>query len=150
MRLGQKVWIFIDETGSDNQSRVLAVTAVVLDEPEHIRRSLRRLRSELTNDAFYADYRCLGAGGSTKAFHFTDDPPAIREKVLCVLAELPFDAYACFAEKGEPGDAGGSIARLKLHWMRNNTLKQLAYLKKYSAAIPHLKRSCPNFMSTRR
>lgn len=119
-------YILVDETGNDTASDILAVVAVVCDELESVRRSLRNLREDVESDPALSQLRSVRRSLPKRGFHFTDDHSAVRKRVLAVLAELPYDAYVCFATKNNvPCDTGFGwydrlLGRLLFDRLRDN------------------------------
>ena len=91
----QDVFMFVDETGIDEESKILAITCIVTREPEHIRKALTKLKQELVKKKGFKDIPSI-QNLEKKGFHYCEDHKDVRSKVIDLIAILPFEAYICY------------------------------------------------------
>jgi len=93
------IHMFVDETGTDAHSGIVAVACVVLDDPAHVRDRLRATRRAIEDDFHLRNFSSVRAVPEGHLFHFSQDHPEIRNRVLSTICDLPFDAYVALARR---------------------------------------------------
>jgi hypothetical protein len=94
----QDIFMFVDETGLDEESRILAIACVITSEPGNLRSSLERLKQGLVKNKRFKDIPSV-KDLENKSFHYCEDHQDIRPKVIDLIATLPFEAYICYKRK---------------------------------------------------
>lgn len=90
--------MYIDETGVDKDSTILAIACIATREPEHCKRRLESLKSELLKDKRFRDIPSI-VNLKSKGFHYCEDHQDVKPKVIELIAKLPFEAYICYTKK---------------------------------------------------
>jgi RNA-directed DNA polymerase len=100
MMVAQNVFMFIDETGIDEESDILAIACIITKEPSHLRRRLEALKTELQKQRFFRDIPSI-KNLEKKGFHYCEDHQDVQPKVIELISELPLDAYIYYKRKQE-------------------------------------------------
>ena len=85
--------------GKEGCSKLLILGFIRTEEPELLRKSILKLREDLSKDPYLEKIPSLSK--SLKYFHATDDSPEVREKVFKGILDLPFKAEFIVARKIE-------------------------------------------------
>lgn len=94
----QDVFMFIDETGIDKESNIIALSCVATREPQHLRNKLKSLKKEMLKDKRLKDIPSI-KNLEKKGFHYCEDHQDVRPLVIEQMAELPFEAYITYRPK---------------------------------------------------
>ncbi len=94
----QNVFMFIDETGIDEESKILAIACITTSEPKHLRDRLEKFKLDLPKEKQYKDIPSV-KNLQKKGFHYCEDHQDVRSKVIDLISELPFEAYICYKRK---------------------------------------------------
>jgi hypothetical protein len=106
-------YFFVDESGDPNFydakghlivgepgcSPILILGFIATDQPQNLRRELRRLQQEVATDKYLAAVPSLKK--SLRAFHAKDDCPEVRQAVFKLIVNLPFESQFVVARKIE-------------------------------------------------
>lgn len=90
--------MFIDETGLDEESKILAIACIITSEPGLLRTRLEKLKQELVKEKRFKDIPSIKTL-QKKGFHYCEDHQDVRPKVIDLIAELPFEAYIYYKPK---------------------------------------------------
>jgi len=101
------LYIFIDESGTDNKSPILVVMAILTEDPKSLRSKIATLIDEVKRDPELGNIDSVKKGFST--FHYAEDHFEIKNKFIDILPELNFDAFASFVRKDELVDRGDKL-----------------------------------------
>jgi hypothetical protein len=94
------VFMFVDETGIDQDSTILAVACIITNEPDYLRSELENLRQSFLRDPYLKSVPSVQKSLSKNGFHYCEDHPVdIKPKVIDLIMKLPFLAYICYLEK---------------------------------------------------
>ncbi|HEY9802111.1 MAG TPA: DUF3800 domain-containing protein [Leptolyngbyaceae cyanobacterium] len=94
------IFIFIDETGTDEKSNLLAIACITTHDPDYIRNQLEKLKEEITSDSIRNKMQSVRKSLSNKGFHYcADDTTEVKAHVINLISQLPFKAYICYQEK---------------------------------------------------
>lgn len=95
------MYFFIDESGFDNESKIIILGLVILNDPVRAREKIRELIENILHDPILRTIpnaeNKLRKGG----LHYSEDSYEIRNKYIGFMSELTFQAYICFVEKKE-------------------------------------------------
>jgi|GEM_PF-2053047 len=94
----QNIFMFIDETGLDEESKILAIACIITSEPGLLRTRLEKLKQELVKKKRFKDIPSIKTL-QRKGFHYCEDHQDVRPKVIDLIAELPFEAYIYYKPK---------------------------------------------------
>jgi hypothetical protein len=97
--ISKNFFMFIDETGLDEESKILAISCIITSEPGILRSSLDNLRKKLMSEKRFKDIPSVKKL-ENKSFHYCEDHQDVRPKVLDLIATLPFEAYIYYRPKG--------------------------------------------------
>jgi dGTP triphosphohydrolase len=103
------VFLFIDETGSDEKSTMLAVACIITDNPDSLRSKLDELKLSILRDSIFKTLPSINKL-SNKGFHYCEDHKEIQSKVIELIRELSFRAYICYQEKEHDFDASAGYS----------------------------------------
>lgn len=93
------VFMFVDETGTDQDSRILAIACIITNEPDYLRCELEKLRESFLRDPVLKSVPGIQKSLSKKGFHYCEDHLEVKLKVIHLIRQLPFEAYICYQEK---------------------------------------------------
>lgn len=96
--VAQNIFMFIDETGIDQESKILAIACVITNEPGYLRSSLENLKHRLIKEKRFKDIPSV-KNLENKSFHYCEDHQDVRPEVIDLIATLPFEAYICYKRK---------------------------------------------------
>ncbi|TAN42877.1 MAG: hypothetical protein EPN22_11720 [Nitrospirae bacterium] len=94
------VYFFVDETGTDKKSKIIAFSLVILNNPDNIRTSIAHLKEDILHDPRLKTIPSIQTLAD-KGFHYQEDSREIRSEFIKMIAKLPFDAYVCFINKDD-------------------------------------------------
>jgi len=94
----ENISIYIDETGVDENSTILAIACIITREPSLCEKRLDSLKLDLLKDKRFRDIPSIG-NLKTKGFHYCEDHQDVIPEVIRLIAELPFDAYIYYIHK---------------------------------------------------
>lgn len=98
MMATQNVFMFIDETGIDEESKILAIACIITNEPGHLRKKLEKLKLDLPKEKRYKDIPSI-KNLESKGFHYCEDHKDVRSTVIDLISELPFETYIYYKRK---------------------------------------------------
>jgi hypothetical protein len=93
------VFMFVDETGTDQDSTILAVACIITNNPGYLRDELEKLRKNILRDPFLKNLPSVQKSLSNYGFHYCEDHPEVKPKVIELIRQLPFQAYICYQQK---------------------------------------------------
>lgn len=93
------VFMFVDETGTDQDSTILAIACIITNEPEYLRSELEKLRKSILRDHVLKSVPGIQKSLSKKGFHYCEDHLEVKFKVIDIIRQLPFTAYICYQDK---------------------------------------------------
>lgn len=93
------VFMFVDETGTDKDSTLLAVACIITNEPNYLRDELEKLRKSILREPFLKSLPSIQESLSKKGFHYCKDSLEVKLKVIDLIMQLPFQAYISYQEK---------------------------------------------------
>ncbi|BAZ79212.1 DUF3800 domain-containing protein [Sphaerospermopsis kisseleviana CS-549] len=98
--VSKDIFMFIDETGTDEKSNILAIACITTHDPDYLRSKLENLRKKLLKDPIRLTLTSVKDSLSKKGFHYcADDTTEVRPHVINLISQLPFQAYICYQEK---------------------------------------------------
>lgn len=92
------VFMFVDETGIDLESKILAIACIITSEPGNLRNELEALKRELIKNKRLKDIPSI-KNLKEKGFHYCEDHQDVRPQVIDLIAKLPFEAYIYYKHK---------------------------------------------------
>ena len=95
------LYIFIDESGTDDDSNVLYMSLILTEDPESIRNECTKKIQEILHDPELRQNIPSVRERGLNYFHYTSDHPEIKTEVIKLLPLLNFDSYILFARKDE-------------------------------------------------
>lgn len=98
------IFIFVDETGTDQDSPILAVACIITHEPSYLRDELKKLKDSIFRDPDFQSVPSVKSL-SKKGFHYCEDHFEVKPKVIEVIRRLPFQAYICYQKKERDFDS---------------------------------------------
>jgi uncharacterized protein (UPF0147 family) len=125
-----KLYIFIDESGTSDGSPFLYMSAVVTNSPHAIRSSCESLIQKIEHDPELSQNIKSVRENGIKCLHYVDDHPEIRTAVINLLPSLNFDGYIIFARKSELDKSLSKVELLKL--LLENLLRSRLLEKHYA------------------
>lgn len=93
------VFMFVDETGTDQDSMILAIACIITNNPTYLRSELEKLRKSILRDPFLKSAPGIQKSLSKKGFHYCEDHLEVKLKVINIIRQLPFEAYICYQDK---------------------------------------------------
>jgi hypothetical protein len=93
------VFMFVDETGTDQDSTILAVACVITNNPDYLRDEFEELRKNILRDPILKNVPSVQKSLSKHGFHYCEDHPEVKPKVIELIRQLPFQAYICYQQK---------------------------------------------------
>ncbi|MHC5830620.1 MAG: hypothetical protein ACYT04_85410, partial [Nostoc sp.] len=91
---------FLDETGTDKESNLLAIACITTHDPDYLRSQLETLKNEILSDPIRSRIPSVQESLSKKGFHYCeDDTTDVKAHVINLISVLPFKAYICYQEK---------------------------------------------------
>jgi hypothetical protein len=93
------VFMFVDETGTDQDSTLLAVACIITNNPDYLRNEIEKLTKSLLRDPFLKNVPSVQKSLSKYGFHYCEDHLEVKPKVIELISQLPFQAYICYQEK---------------------------------------------------
>lgn len=97
----ETLYMYVDESGVDENSDVLFMSLVVTEDPESIATSCKTLIDNILNDPEMSENIESIRNDGLKAFHYTTDHFEVKSKFIDLLSVLNFDAYVTFVRKHE-------------------------------------------------
>ncbi len=91
---------FIDESGFDDESNILLVGLVIIDNPDITRDSINALKEDILHDPFLGEIPTIGELKSI-GFHYSGDHFEVKNKFIDLISCLIFLSYICFVPKNE-------------------------------------------------
>lgn len=110
----KKMYIFIDESGTSDDSQFLYMSAVVTDSPHDLRIKCESLIKEIHLDPELSQNIESIQKYGMKHLHYSADHDEIRRKVIDMLPTLNFSGYLIFARKNELTGNLSKVDQLKL------------------------------------
>lgn len=93
------VFMFVDETGTDKKSTILAVACIITDNPDYLTDKLEKLKKSILRDPVLKSIRSVTESLSKHGFHYCEDPLEVKPKIIELIRQLPFEAYICYQDK---------------------------------------------------
>lgn len=93
------VFMFVDETGKDQKSTILAVACIITDNPAYLRDGLENLRQIILRDPVLKTIRSVTESLSKHGFYYCEDHLEVKPKIIELIRQLPFEAYICYQDK---------------------------------------------------
>jgi len=93
------VFMFVDETGTDQKSTILAVACIITHNPDDLRAELEKLRQSILGDQVFKSIRSVTESLSKHGFHYCEDHFEVKPKIIELIRRLPFEAYICYQDK---------------------------------------------------
>lgn len=96
--------MFIDETGNDDKSNILAVACITTNEPHFLRNKIDDLKQKILRDPHLKTLPSIKTSFSKKGFHYCEDHDEVKKEFLQLIMQLPFKAYICYQNKNNDFD----------------------------------------------
>lgn len=93
------VFMFVDETGTDTESKILAVVCIITDNPDYLTNELEKLKKSILRDPVLKSIRSVTESLSKHGFHYCEDHLEVKPKIIELIRQLPFEAYICYQDK---------------------------------------------------
>ena len=90
--------MYVDETGTDQDSTILAIACIVTSEPDLLQKRLEDLRTEIEKGKQFRGIPSV-KNLSKKGFHYCEDHQEVKSEVIKLISQIPFDAYICYRQK---------------------------------------------------
>ena len=101
------LYMFVDESGTDNTSGVLLLTVVVTEQPERARKIIGQYLDRVKRDP---EQKHLSGVAKAVSLHYTSDHIEIKTRFIeSILPGLEFDAYVSFIRKSEAGAVNDTV-----------------------------------------
>lgn len=98
--VSKDIFMFLDETGTDKESNLLAIACVTTHDPDYLRSKLETLKNDILSDRIRSRIPSVQKSLSKKGFHYCeDDTTDVKAHVINLISLLPFKAYICYQEK---------------------------------------------------
>ncbi|MEH2303385.1 MAG: hypothetical protein V7K88_31555 [Nostoc sp.] len=98
--VSKETFMFVDETGTDEKSNLLAIACVTTHDPDYLRSKLETLKNDILSDPIRSRIPSVQESLSKKGFHYCeDDITDVKAHVINLISLLPFKAYICYQEK---------------------------------------------------
>ncbi|MGA9381374.1 MAG: DUF3800 domain-containing protein [Phormidium sp.] len=94
----QNPHFFVDETGTDQNSKILAIACILTNDPPFLRRKLEELKQRLLKEPRYKDIPSV-PNLRSKGFHYCEDHREVKSEFIELISKLPFEAYICYERK---------------------------------------------------
>jgi hypothetical protein len=90
--------MYVDETGTDQKSKILAIACIITRDPDYLKDSLEKFKQALLKDNRIKDIPSI-KNLEGKGFHYCEDHFEIIPLVIDLIAKLPFEAYIYYIHK---------------------------------------------------
>ena len=94
----QNPHFFVDETGTDQKSQILAIASILTNDPPFLRNKLEQLKQRLFEETRYKKIPSLKSL-RLKGFHYCEDHREVQSEFIELISKLPFEAYICYEPK---------------------------------------------------
>lgn len=94
----QNPHFFVDETGSDQKSQILAIASILTNDPPFLRNKLEQLKQRLFKEPRYKNIPSV-QNLRLKGFHYCEDHREVQSEFIELISKLPFEAYICYERK---------------------------------------------------
>jgi Reverse transcriptase (RNA-dependent DNA polymerase) len=94
------IFMFVDESGCDHNSKILALACIITTNPEGLRREIKKLQNEILRDPILRHVSSVQNSLSKHGFHYCEDHGQdVKPKVIDLIMTLPFEAYIIYQKK---------------------------------------------------
>lgn len=94
------VFMFVDESGCNPESKILVLACIITTNPDGLRRELNKLKDTILRDPILRDLSSVQNSLSQHGFHYCEDHPQdVRPKVIHLIMGLSFEAYIIYQRK---------------------------------------------------
>jgi hypothetical protein len=94
------IFMFVDESGCDHNSKILALACIITTNPEKLRREIKNLQNAILCDPILRDVSSVQNSLSTHGFHYCEDhSQEVKPRVIDLIMTLPFEAYIIYQKK---------------------------------------------------
>lgn len=94
----QNPHFFVDETGTDRNSNILAIACILTNDPPFLRKKLQELKQRLLKERRYKNIPSV-QNLQIKGFHYCEDDKEVKNEFIELMSKLPFEAYICYERK---------------------------------------------------
>ncbi|WEG08918.1 hypothetical protein PU630_17015 [Microbacterium horticulturae] len=117
------ITIFLDESGTDANSKVELVGAVAVPEAAVLEQGVVRCHADVLADPVLWPDEAKRSAFRAKGFHFVDDSAGVRERFMNKMRTLGFRAHVAYS-KGDSGVSGADL-RINMYYtlLRNLALR---------------------------
>lgn len=93
------LFMFVDESGSNPESKILVLACIITTNPDGLRRELNKLKEDTLRDPSFKNLPSVNTSLATKGFHYCEDHQEIKPKIIDLIMRLSFEAYIIYKEK---------------------------------------------------
>ncbi len=148
------VFMFVDETGTDQKSTILAVACIITNAPEYLRDELEKLRKSILRNPVLKTIPKVQESLSKHGFHYCEDHIQVKFEIIKLIRQLPFEAYICYQHKESnfnPSEGYGWYDKLfgRLMFERVRANKKAAiriYFEQHDNRIEHRRKEIENIV----
>jgi len=94
----ENIFMYVDETGTDQKSKILAIACIITRDPNYLKNSLEKLKQDLLKDNRIRDIPSI-KNLEGKGFHYCEDHFEVISVVIDLISKLPFEAYIYYTHK---------------------------------------------------
>lgn len=109
----KKLYMYVDESGTSDDSDVLYMAMVVTEDPETIKNLYSSLVKDILSDPEMSGNIESIRNEGLKSFHYTTDHIEVKSRFIELMSSLNFDAYVTFVRKSEIVGDNSKIYLLK-------------------------------------
>jgi len=93
------VYFFVDETGADERSEIVAAGCIIVDDANQLREAVLCLWDDVRHHPILKTIPSITAANPARLLHYAEDHYEVRLQFIEALAPLTFEAYVCYARK---------------------------------------------------
>jgi hypothetical protein len=93
------LFMFVDESGSNPESKILVLACIITTNPDGLRRELNKLKEDTLRDPSFKNLPSVNTSLATKGFHYCEDHQEVKPKIIDLIMRLSFEAYIIYKEK---------------------------------------------------
>jgi len=94
----QNPYFFLDETGTDKDSKILAVACILTDHPQYLRKKVEELKQRMFKEKRFKDIPSV-QDLRERGFHYCEDHQDVKNEFIELISEMPFESYICYEHK---------------------------------------------------
>ncbi len=106
--------IFLAGAGFDQPADIAVVSCVILEQTEGLEARVKQLKADLLHDPYFGKFKNLATALTKAGFNYRADDIEVRSKFIDLLAQTPFEAYACYARKNRLGTQASEVELFRM------------------------------------